>query len=600
MAATPDPWTRRYPPLLGALVATVLAVLVLPSALNVPQSNPAQTLEFAPIPPQDDDVPPPDAGNTASLGLGSSDTALGDALGGGPGSPPDLPPPALPEGAGARPVTKRCVGSPPRQTEDPLAPPCVAHFEGDNGGATYQGVTGDEITVLFYLDVNCEITSAGVQCPEPGYVDLASTPQPDEPLDTRALRAFQRYFNSRYQTYGRTVHLWIHYPQDVGREADTEGESPERRRADALDNVGHVDPFAVLPYGTFVDSYIETTAAQGVLNFGSLLGREADFYQQHPGRIWSFLPSIEKTAALFADFVCTKVVPHPVSFSGNADHGKPRTLGLLRTSDPQWPGIIRFGEVAAGLIEGCGGSFAEEGTYPHNADATDPGATDNEIPATSNVAAFEQADVTTVIWPQGFETSHSRAADRIGYYPEWITAGDGQTDGYQPQQFQNQQAWDDHNWVVTTRPLEAAASQCELAAGEGDPTFPEFDRGQVCTFRTYYDDLRLLFTGVQVAGPRLTVETLDRGFHAIPAVRSDSPYVPACYFDPGDYTCIKDGAAAWWDFDAEGPGGYYPNGCYRYGNDGQRSFPGTWPEGDVLSMKQPDNVCSAYAGPANR
>ncbi|HEX9766788.1 MAG TPA: hypothetical protein VGA36_08485, partial [Nitriliruptorales bacterium] len=56
-------WRRRYPPLAGAVVATVLAVLVLPSALNVPQSNPTQTLEFAPIPPDQDQPPPPDSGN---------------------------------------------------------------------------------------------------------------------------------------------------------------------------------------------------------------------------------------------------------------------------------------------------------------------------------------------------------------------------------------------------------------------------------------------------------------------------------------------------------------------------------------------------------
>ena len=50
------------------------------------------------------------------------------------------------------PSTKRCVGKPPRQTEDPLAPPCVASFAGDNFGVTYQGVTKDEISVLFYFD----------------------------------------------------------------------------------------------------------------------------------------------------------------------------------------------------------------------------------------------------------------------------------------------------------------------------------------------------------------------------------------------------------------------------------------------------------------
>ncbi|HEX9889335.1 MAG TPA: hypothetical protein VGA69_07640, partial [Nitriliruptorales bacterium] len=123
-------------------MATVLAVFVLPSALNVPQSNPTQTLEFAPVPPADDAPPPPPTGNTASLGLG---TSAGPQTGRTTDGGPDVPPPPVPEGEGATPVTKRCVGDPPRQTEDLMSPPCVAHFGGDNGGATYHGVTGEQI-----------------------------------------------------------------------------------------------------------------------------------------------------------------------------------------------------------------------------------------------------------------------------------------------------------------------------------------------------------------------------------------------------------------------------------------------------------------------
>src|SRR5688500_15884936 len=45
------------------------------------------------------------------------------------------------------PRVRRCVGDPPRQTEDPQSPPCVPYWEGDNGGSTYKGVTRDEIRI---------------------------------------------------------------------------------------------------------------------------------------------------------------------------------------------------------------------------------------------------------------------------------------------------------------------------------------------------------------------------------------------------------------------------------------------------------------------
>ena len=40
-------FARRYPPLMMVIVALALAVFALPSALNLPVSNPGQTLEYA-------------------------------------------------------------------------------------------------------------------------------------------------------------------------------------------------------------------------------------------------------------------------------------------------------------------------------------------------------------------------------------------------------------------------------------------------------------------------------------------------------------------------------------------------------------------------
>src|SRR2546425_10544894 len=88
-------WTRGYPPLLLLAVAILVVVLVLPSSLNLPQSNPSTVLEYAPVPPQDKN-PPPFKGNLSSLGLGSSRTLAQGAI-----RPP--PPPKLTTGIGGNP-----------------------------------------------------------------------------------------------------------------------------------------------------------------------------------------------------------------------------------------------------------------------------------------------------------------------------------------------------------------------------------------------------------------------------------------------------------------------------------------------------------------
>src|SRR5687768_9756031 len=105
------------------LVAGLIALTVLPSSLTLPQSNPTETQEYAPVPPDEDQDTPPQ-GNLASVGLGSSSGIEGGGAGGEGegGGPIDVTVPPPPVVKGENPSTKRCVGNPPRQTEDTLSP----------------------------------------------------------------------------------------------------------------------------------------------------------------------------------------------------------------------------------------------------------------------------------------------------------------------------------------------------------------------------------------------------------------------------------------------------------------------------------------------
>lgn len=93
-----------------------------------------------------------------------------------------------------------------------------------------------------------------------------------------------------------------------------------------------------------------------------------------------------------------------------------------------------------------------------------------------------------------------------------------------------------------------------------------------------YDNLRMLFWGIQAAGPRLTVQNVDKGLHAIPPRGSPDPYKPAVYFAPGNYTFVKDATAIWWDPAGRAPGDGV--GCWRLSQGGARRRAGEWPVGD--------------------
>jgi hypothetical protein len=581
-------WTRQYPPLLAGAVALLMAAFVLPSALTLPQTNPTQTLEYAPVPPTDEDAPPM-AGNLGSLGLGTSSAQAVDAVGGTLAGA--VPPPAAAPGTGTVPRQKRCVGNPPRQTEDLLSPPCVGYFAGDNGGATAVGVTRQEVRVVYYLQSNTDsVTSKGFEDrPVDTWVDLATPPKDNEEFAVRMLRVMQRYYNDRVQTYGRHVHLWIYFDRRAA------SWTPEGRRADAASIVAKVHPFAVVPsILNYTTDFLRAMAAQKVLVLGSFQAQTAQFYRSGAPYIWSYLPSQEQQVGQYVEAVCNTIVkPGRVTFSGDTN-GVARKLGVLSSGDPTRPELIAFARQARAGIEKCGGKIWADGTYPYAGHATE---SQNQQSAATNMARFRQAGVTTVIWMQGYETSNPRAAAAIGYHPEWVVAGDGQNDGWGPGSLQDQNDWDGHAWVVSslafTGPLQSTS--CYRAYLEAQPDIPQSDVDVACNLKPFYQDLRLLFTGIQVAGPRLTTASVDAGFHAIPGHPSSEPATPACFFEPGDYTCIKDAVPAWWDGQARHSAGG-TLGCWRWASGGRRYLRGSWPQRDILTLKSGRDSCNGFQG----
>ena len=582
-------WARKYPPLITILVALLLAIAVLPSALNLPQTNPTQTLEYAPVPPEDSDEPPPADGNLSSLGLGSSPGVAEDAEGGdGPGGN-GLPP--LPGGKGVNPSTKRCVGNPPRQTEDPTSPPCVAFFDGDNFGATYQGVTGEEIRLLVYLSGDVIYTSSSKRetSPQGQYFDLFEPPKDDEFLVVKGFRAWQRYFNERFQTYGRTVHFYLYFDGGSG------AQSPESRRADAADNYALVKPFAVLTdvaFGGNEVDYVEAMARRGVLNFGTLTGKSQDFFRKFPKLIWGFDPTIEYQARTYSNYVCKKVVGKPAVLAGGALQNQPRKLGLFHTSDENHADRVKLAELVQQQVEACGGEIAMTATFPACCYVRDTST--NPDYAATNMAEFRSQGITTILWPGGMEGYTASAAAGQGYFPEWIVLGDDLMDGNGPiRGSRSGPAFDGRAIVITPEVYEPARTQqkCYQAFREADQSLPESDVSYVCE---YYRNLFQLFVGIQVAGPRLGPSSVDKGYHAIPAVASRDNQSPSCFYEPNDYTCVKDAQIEIWD-DQGVPPDSNNAGCWRIIANGARYLPDEFPPGNIDSNLDQIGPCNSYS-----
>jgi hypothetical protein len=300
-------------------------------------------------------------------------------------------------------------------------------------------------------------------------------------------------------------------------------------------------------------------------------------------------------ARQFSTFICREVARRPVSFSGDPTvMGAPRKYGLLYADTPNHASYRDFAMLVEQQVKTCGVDIAVRRTYTHVGYAVENEAYDV---AAQNIAAFRSQDVTTIIWAKGYETLHTKAAASIQYRPEWIAAGDGALEGYSSSGYQDQSVWQ-NAWVVSNVTLEPAylQSRCGYALREADPAMPPIEVYDGCSLRSYYNDFRQLFTGIQVAGPRLGPSSIDRGFRAIPEISSNDPSVPACFYEPGDYTCVKDAVAMWWDPVATAPGGT-TNGCYRAPEKGRRFLTGQWPDTDVAARKNTaDDPCNGYFG----
>lgn len=575
-------WLRQYVPLSWLVVALLISVVVLPSALNLPQANPTTLLEYAPVPPSDDSPPSNDSGSFSSLGLGSSSGLTTGA------APIPTSKERQKSGKGVKPITKRCVGKPLRQTEDPNSPPCVPFFDGENGGETWQGVTGAEIKILVYYSAyqrtDGETSPFNEMCDvdkppdsDPGCVDDNSELTDVYPV--KAVRALSHYFNDRFQTYDRRVHFYIYF-SGAGSAAE--------RRADAAANWEQIKPFAVIDeafFGGFNGAYQEAMASRRVSVYGSFVGLQNQYYRDNAPMIWSFWPDIEHMVDMFVSFVCTKVAPFPVTYSGNpADNGKPRRYAIMYTTDPDFPGLAYFAQLAKLRLQNCPNGakldIAKEVTYSRNQyqiDASPVGPQE----ARTNVATMRGAGVTTILWLQGYETFTTTEADANSWYPEWVFAGDQLNDGIDNARAQNQKAWG-HAWGMSNLLNEAnpADRPCSQAFREADPTGAtgvngDQNEADACTF---YRDIFSIFKSVQVAGPDLSPSTVDQGNHAIPRYSSSDPRVSACFYDPDDYTCTKDAQEIWWDPTAPDPEQDAGDiGCYRMVNKGKRYLAETWP-----------------------
>lgn len=565
---------RRWAPLLAVVAVQVLLVAVVPSRGNL--AGGADSLLGAGAPlggsaaapldangqPQTIDpitgapVPAGQGGTTASGGTTSSTGAAGSA--GTTGAAPGSNGTTTVSGPADR---SKCAKDGRRQQDVTLtSPPCVPGFTGNNGGATYQGVSGTTVKVLRYKP--------------------KSNPQVDAILRTQGLAfsnaeeeqaqaTYAKFFDKHYEFYGRKIE-WV---SETGTCEISPPDLPCFRNEVKRLNAKH-KPLAVYwTNSTTQAEFFDEWSRLGVINVGGW-HFNAQFNQALRPYHWDVFMDGTRTATNIADYWCKKMQGKNATLAGTPDlQGTRRKLGILTQA---FPVTKKNALDLYNMVTG--------GTCGTKADAAEPVYTPSDIASgqqTANVAVqkLKAEGVTTlvIISDPINPTFTTTAATRQQWFPEHLLAGSGVID-YDPLG----RLYDQSQWRNAFGPghLADPAPPERTDAFRAAADVGVKDNGAGNLIFAY---MSMIAAHVQVAGPDLRPLTIERGMLALPPSggweATKNPLAILIKYGRGDYTAIEDSRHTYWDPNATSRIDGKP-GAYVALEGGRRFEIGKWPAGE--------------------
>lgn len=443
-----------------------------------------------------------------------------------------------------------------------LAPPCVEPSTGDNGGATSEGVTADEVKVVYYLN-NPEVDPAGAAL-------VAATGADTDPDSEReAIEGYVDVYNQVYETYGRRVVVETYL-------ATGPGDDGEAARADAR-AIAERQPFAVVGGPQQASPVFATELASRGIVCGPrcALSIPEELVQEYYPYIWQEGPTPDQSAALAAELFGNLAGPGPAELAGDPElREQDRVYALAHYDTPDGDHQAVFEQLRDQLAE-HGIELATDIEFTLD-------FTRMQDNARTIISRLKDAGVTTVIYYGDPLTAPALTQEATAqeYRPEWLLGPNVLMDTTifarraDPEQWRN-----GFGLALTPARGERSTSDAwriyEWAYGEP----PENDNVGVID-----PPLRVLFTGIHMAGPELTPETFRDGLFRYP-VSGGGPTSPQ--YSVGDHDVWPevdlggrdDAGILWYDPEATGEDetGAAGNGMYRYADGGQRYTTGNFP-----------------------
>ncbi|HEV8206906.1 MAG TPA: hypothetical protein VGR04_09480 [Acidimicrobiia bacterium] len=442
------------------------------------------------------------------------------------------------------------------------SPPCVQPFTGKNGGATSQGVTGDEIKIVVYNTdpqkdplVAGQLRAAGaetnlnsIEATWQGYVDI---------------------YNRLFELYGRKISVEFF----TGTAASSDSAAA---KADAI-AIAEKKPFAVLggpQQSTSVFS--DELAHRGVMCIGTCATAVPQkLVEGNKPYVLTFGPSPEQSATLTAEFVGKQVGKGKAQYAGDdATKAKNRVYGIVHydTPDGQYKGL--FETLKSQLKKYKITPKADQSFFLDLSRAQET--------ARTVVTKMKDAGVTTIIYTgdplmPGSITKEATAQD---FNPEWIIGPTVLADTSIFGRTYDQTQWAHAFGIAlvpgrTVQDINGTYYLYQWFHGSPPPNN---------TYGVINPSILEFANGVMLAGPKLTPQSFRDGLFRYPPSGGDAINPQLSWGKHGawpstDYNGSDDAGLLWWDPSAVGEDEVRQtgNGLYRYADGAKRYTRGKFP-----------------------
>jgi hypothetical protein len=476
----------------------------------------------------------PAGGAGASTGGGAGSSGAAGAAASGKGGPVG----AVQVGSG---VTVGGVPCHPGVAQLPFsqyADPCVAKFSGNNGGATWNGVTGDTITVA--LRHNADSQGANSVAVNALVLDAGGV---DPSTNEGYIKTLVTYFNKNFELYGRHVNIVDFNGKGNGNDENL-GQGQAAACADADTVANSIHAFSDINFqGPWESDPFSQCAARYHLYIGqgALYYPESEYQSLDP-YVWAITTNCTLGDQEAGEFIGKQMAPFPAKWAGT--DGPINMQNTPRKFAIYVPNNAGYSDCAAGMIKDAQSKYHMASNrfdeYQYALDIS-------QAPQDSQKAITQFAanrDTTVVLLSDPIAPIFlTQAAHRQNYFPEWMLTGVALTD-----QDNWAQLWDQSEVRGRLFGLSQLASSAKALDPNGEVAQATKAAGVPLNVSSAVDYFELIwiYDQLQAAGPVLTPLNIKAGTQHLPQFGASNSANGTWLFG-NSHTGIIDSREIYWD-----------------------------------------------------